>query len=221
MKNMKYAILVLILILRVVPAFAQAPEENVLRDLGMMGVYAEGDLALNDLKQNDPLLQLRRFFSEAKLPLTSPEEKRLRASIDTTVKAIREAKDDATVRKANESFTKSMFAALTPDQQTTLRRYLNQQIMMRGGFPALKLILTNAQTPLTDEQETQISELYKQFNLQADQLAQASGGTPDKEKMDKLESQTLGNVVKLLTPAQRRSLASSRLRSLSGGPAPK
>ncbi len=216
MKIVKYGLCILVLMLRIVPAFAQESEEDMLRDLGMMGDYALGDLVLNDIKrQNDPLLQLRRFFVEAKQPLTSAEERQLRANIDATMKALQSAKNDTDVRRANQAFSRNMFASLNPDQQATLRRYMNEQIMMRGGFPALKLLLDNAQTPLTEDQQNQIIPLYKQFNDQADQLARQGNGTADKDQLEKLESQTLGNVVKILTPAQRKSLAAARLRNLN------
>ena len=216
MKTVKYGICVLILMFRIVPAFAQETEEDMLRDLGMMGDFALGDLALNDIKtQNDPLMQLKRFFGQAKLPLTSAEERQLRSTIDGTIKTLRSAKSDVDVRRANQAFTRNMFAVLTPVQQTALRRYMNEQVMMRGGFPALKLLLENAQTPLSEDQENQIIPLYKQFNAQVDQLSAQNNGNSDREQLEKLETQTLGSVVKLLTPAQRRSLASARLRSLN------
>src|SRR5215831_13513501 len=145
---MKYGLCILVVMLQIGPALAQQPtgqpDEDTLRELGMMGSYALGDLALNDIKrQSDPLAQLKRFFVEAKLPLTSSEERQLRSAIDTAIQGLQGAKDDAAVRRANQGFTKNMFAALTPDQQTVLRRYMNEQIMLRGGFPALKLLLEN------------------------------------------------------------------------------
>src|SRR5215467_11080442 len=101
MKTVKYGLFILVLMIRIVPAFAQESEEDMLRDLGMMGDYALGDLALNDIKrQNDPLLQLRRFFVEAKLPLTSAEERQLRSAIDNAIQGLQGAKDDAAVRRA-------------------------------------------------------------------------------------------------------------------------
>lgn len=226
MKFVKYGICVLfffVLTLKIVPAYAQETEEETLRDLGMMGTYALGDLALTDIrKQNDPLLQLKRFFIQVNLPLSSAEERQLGSEVDRAVKALRAAKDDTTVRRANATFNKNMFAVLSPDQQTALKRYINEQIMMRGGFAALKLILDDAKTPLTEDQQAQIEPLYRQFNQQADALTRESNGAPDKEKLDNLQSQTLGNVVKVLTPIQRRSLAASRLRGLSSrGKAPK
>jgi hypothetical protein len=216
MKTVKYGLCILVLMLRIVPAFAQESEEDMLRDLGMMGDYALGDLALNDIKrQNDPLLQLRRFFVEAKLPLTSAEERQLKTNIEATMKGLQSAKNDTDIRRANQAFTRNLFAALNPEQQTALRRYMNEQIMLRGGFPALKLLLENAQTPLTEDQQSQIIPLYKQFNDQADQLARQGNGNADKDQLEKLENQTLGNVVKILTPNQRKSLTAARLRNLN------
>ena len=212
---------ILLLMLPAVPVHAQESEADTLRGLGMYGDYALGDLAVTDIRRgNDPLQQLKRFFIEAKLPLTSAEERQLRKTIDSVIDALQKAKDDAGLRRANQEFSKSLFATLTPDQQTALRRYRNQQIMERGGFPALKLTLDNAQTPLTDEQETQITAIYKEFSQQADQLSRSSNGNPDKTQLDKLESEALGKVVKLLTPAQRRSLQASRLSTVNGSRRP-
>ena len=53
----KYGISIALLVLMAVPAFAQEDAgENVLREIGMFGAYAEGDIALKDLERgNDPI----------------------------------------------------------------------------------------------------------------------------------------------------------------------
>ena len=62
----------LVLVLCAAPAFAQEAEESALRELGVFGIYSTGNLALRDIQRgNEPVQQLKRFFSEAKLPLTS------------------------------------------------------------------------------------------------------------------------------------------------------
>jgi hypothetical protein len=159
---------------------------------------------------------LKRFFAEAKSPLTSTQERQLNSIVDTQIKALVAAGEDQdAVRRANQEFARKSNEVYTAEQRTELRRYRTEQIMMRGGFPALRLVLENAQTPLTPEQEKQASQLYIDFNRQVTQLAPDSKGAPDRAELDKLENAALGKVVRLLTPAQRRALAASRQGSIT------
>jgi hypothetical protein len=157
----------------------------------------------------------KRFFLEASLPLTSAQERQLKTNIDIVYKNLQSAKSDNEVRQANLQFNKTLFGILNPDQQAALKRYRNQQIMMHGGFPALKLMLENAKAPLTPEQEKQAQTIYQEFNQQADQITRESKDPPNKAILDKLENDALGKVVKLLTPAQRQALIASRLGTLN------
>jgi hypothetical protein len=213
---MKRHLWIVALILFAAPAFAQDPEETVLRELGMGAIFADGNLALRQLQRgDDPVQQLKRFFIEARLPLTSQQERRLESIVDAQIKALQAAgQNEDAVRQANQEFSKKSNEVFTTEQRAELRRYRTEQIMMRGGFLALRLTLENAQTPLTSEQEKQAQALYSEFNRQVAQLARASNGIPDRADLDKLESEALGKVVRLLTPAQRRALAASRQGSL-------
>jgi hypothetical protein len=87
--------------------------------------------------------------------------------------------------------------------------------MMRGGFPALKAILEDAQVPLAPDQEVKAQALYVDFSQQARQLMIDSKGTPDQAQLYRVASQSLGQVVKLLTAEQRRALVASRQGTLS------
>ena len=213
---MKRHLLIVAVILLAAPAFAQDPEESVLRELGMGAIFADGNLALRQLQRgDDPVQQLKRFFIEARLPLTSQQERRLKSIVDAQINALQAAgQNEDAVRLANQEFTKKSNEVFTTEQRGELRRYRTEQIMMRGGFPALRLTLENAQTPLTPEQERQAQALYAEFNRQVAQLARDSKGIPDRADLDKLESDALGKVVRLLTPPQRRALAASRQGSL-------
>jgi len=213
---MKRHLLVVGVILLAAPAFAQDSEESVLRELGMGAIFADGNLALRQLQRGDgPVQQLKRFFIEARLPLTSQQERRLKSVVDAQITALQAAgQNEDAVRLANQEFTKKSNEVFTTEQRAELRRYRTEQIMMRGGFPALRLTLENAQTPLTPEQEKQAQALYAEFNRQVAQLARDSKGIPDRADLDKLESDALGKVVRLLTPPQRRALATSRQGSL-------
>ena len=117
--------------------------------------------------------------------------------------------EDAT-RRINVEYTRKVNEVLTPDQRAELRRYRTEQIMMRGGYQALRLIMENAGTPFTPEQEKQVTAIYVDFNRIVDQLARDGKGTPNRAELDKAENEALGKVVRLMTPAQRRALAASR-----------
>ena len=140
---------------------------------------------------------------------------RKRTYVDAQVRALDASQSDESARRVNQEYTRKVNEALTLDQQRSLRRYRTERIMTRGGFQALKLILDNAQTPFTPEQETQVQSLYAEFNRQVDQLARDSKGAPDRAQLDKLQNETLGKVVRLMTPTQRRALAASRQGSIT------
>src|SRR5262249_29206652 len=133
--QMKYYAWLLVLLLSALPAFAQE-EETALRELGAFGVYSVGNLALRDIQRgNEPVQQLKRFFSEAKLPLTSAQEKQLNGVVDTTVEELQAAgENEDSVRRINVEYMRKVNEALTADQRAELRRYRTEQIMMRGGF---------------------------------------------------------------------------------------
>ena len=214
---MKYLVWVFALIFSVAPAFAQDAEESALRELGIGGVFAEGNLALRDYQRgNDPVQQLKRFFATEKQSLSSAQEKQLNTIVEAQVKAMQAAgQNDDAMRRLNAEYTKKVSEALSPEQRTTLRRYRTEQIMLRGGFGALKLILENAQVPFAADQETKVQALYVDLNRQVDQLSRDSKGTPDRVQLDKLENEALGRVVRLMTPEQRKALAFSRQNTLA------
>jgi hypothetical protein len=215
---MKYHAAFFAVILIASPAFAQEGEESALHELGMFGVYSVGNLALNDVQRgNDPVQQMKRFFMQAGFPLTSVEEKQLDAVVAAQVKALLAAggNEDA-VRRVNAEYTKKLNETLTAPQRAELRRYRTEQIMLRGGFPALRLILENGNAPFTEEQEKQVQALYLDFNRQVDALTKEAKGSPDRAQLAALENQELGKVVRLLTPEQRRALAASRQGPING-----
>lgn len=205
----------LVIVLAATPAFAQEAEESVLQGLGMGAIFAEGNLVVRDLMRgNHPVEQLKRFFEEAKLPLSSPQRRQLNSLVDTHAKTLEASPNEETFRRVNLEYNRKLNEVLTVDQRTTLRRYRTEQIMMRGGFPALRLILENAQTPFTPEQETQVQLIYREFNRQFDRMTSESKGAPDRAELDKLENSSLARVVRLMTPEQRKALTASRQTSL-------
>jgi hypothetical protein len=215
---MKYYVAFFAIVMTASSAFAQDVEESALRELGMFGVYSLGNIALTDVQRgNDPVQQMKRFFLQAKLPLTSAQEKQLNGVVDGQVKALVAAgQNEDGVRRVNIEYTKKLNETLTADQRTELRRYRTEQIMLRGGFPALKLVLENGNAPFAEEQEKQVQALYLDFNRQVDAMTREAKGTPDHAQLSALENQELGKVVKLLTPEQRRVLALSRQGPVNG-----
>jgi hypothetical protein len=213
---MKRCLWIVVFVLGVAPAFAQDPEEATLRELGMGALFADGNLALRMLQRgDDPVQQLKRFFAEAKLPLSSTQERKLNSIVDDQISALQAAgQNEEAIRRANQDFTRKSNELFTVEQRAELRRYRTEQIMMRGGFPALKLILDNAQTPFTGDQEKQVQAVYAEFSKQVTQLSRDAKGFPVRAELDKLEGEALGKVVRLLTPVQRRALAASRQGSL-------
>ena len=214
---MKHYALFLVLVLGAAPVFAQDAEEAALRDLGVFGVYSLGNLALADIQRgNEPVQQLKRFFSEAKLPLTGRQEKQLTDVVDDTVKALQaNAGNDDAVRRINAEYMKKLNETLTPDQRAELRRYRVEQIMMRGGFQALKLIMENAQVPFAEDQEKNVQAVYVDLSRQIGQLTKDPKGNVDRSQLLKLEGEQLRKVVALLTPDQRKALMASRRGPIS------
>jgi len=201
-----------------VPALAQVPtEEDLLRQLGMGGTFAAGNLAVRDLQRGlDPVQQFKRFFVETKLPLTSTQEKSLGALVDSQVQAIVAAnEDEQKIQQLNLEYNRKIADLLTPQQRAELRRYRTEQIMMSGGFEALKLVLENAQAPFTPDQEKAVRAIYVDFDGQVDRLPRPAKGATNRAELDRLENAALGKVVRLLTPAQRKALAASRQGSIT------
>jgi hypothetical protein len=209
---MKYHAALLVFVLAAAPAFAQNADEEAVRELGMFGVYSLGNLALNDIQRgNDPVQQMKRFFGQEKMPLTSAQEKSLNALIDSEVKMLQAAgQNEDAVRRVNADYIKKLNEILNAEQRAELRRYRTEQIMLRGGFPALKLVLENGNAPFNQDQEKQVQAIYLEFNQKVNALMRDKQGNPDRAELTTIETQELGKVVRLLTPEQRRALAASR-----------
>lgn len=213
---MKRYLWIVVIALAAVPAIAQDPGESALRELGMGGLFADGNLFLRQLQRgDDPVQQLKRFFTQAKLPLSAAQQKQLSELVDAQVEALQAAgQNEEAIRAANQQFTRKSNDIFTPQQRTELRRYRTEQIMMFGGFPALRLILEDAQAPLSPDQEKQVQAAYADFNRQAAQVPRDAKGVPNRLELDKLENAQLAKVVRILTPAQRKALAVSRQGTL-------
>jgi Spy/CpxP family protein refolding chaperone len=211
---MKGYVWAFVLALSTAPVFSQDPEEFETR---IGAVFAEGNLALRELEsENHPVAQLRRFFNQARLPLTSAQQRQLNSIIDAQAKAVKASPPNRdAIRVINEEYTAKFYGVLTPDQRLTLRRYRTDQIMLHGGYAQLKMILDNAKKPLTPEQERQARALYDELNQEVKQIPRDSKGAPDRMQLDKAENSALTKVVQLLTPEQRQVLVDSRQSSVN------
>jgi Spy/CpxP family protein refolding chaperone len=209
---MKRLTWVLALVLIPMPAVAQQDEEDTLFQLRIGAVFAEGNLALQHLQaENHPVQQMKRFLRDARLPLSSSQERELYAIVDAQITAVQASpQNQEDLHRVNQEYTTKFYNVLTPDQRTSIRRYRTDQIMMYGGFPALKVILENAQIPLTTDQEQQVRALYDEFFQQYREMPRNAKGAPERTVLDKVENTALARVVRLLTPAQRKALAASR-----------
>jgi hypothetical protein len=118
----------------------------------------------------------------------------------------------AELQKINDEVLPKIVAVLKPDQQAAFKNWQNAEIKKGGGFAALKLTMEQAGAPLTSAQEPQIRALYVEDSKQRLQLQRAGQGTADPAKLSELEKATLANVVKLLTPEQRKALLDSRTK---------
>ena len=118
----------------------------------------------------------------------------------------------AELQKINDDVVPKIVALLKPDQQAAFKKWQSDEIKKGGGFAALKIIMEEAGAPLTAAQEPQIRTLYVEDVQQRAQLQREGQGTADPAKLAEVEKTTLGKVVKLLTPEQRKALLDSRTK---------
>ena len=101
-----------------------------------------------------------------------------------------------------------LVAALSPAQQAAWKKYQRDQIIARGGYPALRLALEEAGSAPTAEQESQLQEQFRNYDQQMKDLKTAAGpgNEPDAAKVKEVETQHLTALIKMLDPAQRKAL---------------
>jgi len=115
----------------------------------------------------------------------------------------------AELQKINDDVLTKIVAVLKPDQQTAFKKWQNDEIKKAGGFGALKVTMEEAGAPLTTTQEPQIQAVYMEDQQQRRQLQRDGQGTADPAKIAELEKTTMGKVIRLLTPEQRKALLDS------------
>src|SRR6266850_3520085 len=180
----------------------------------------------------DRLVRLRDMFAGANMSLTKEQETALNTLLNAEIPAMRRTlqaritelqKDKSPgpaslpsmdelapeIIRLNDELLGKMSAApgLSPGQQAFIQKLYKDQVKSRGGLDAIKLTLQDAGAPFTAEQIVQIQPLFDEQNRARLQLLKDSQGQPpDKTKIDQLQRDTLGKVLKLLNPAQRAAL---------------
>jgi hypothetical protein len=112
------------------------------------------------------------------------------------------------LRQQAEAFLEKLLTLLTPEQQDVWKKYQREQTLARGGYPALRLALEEASASPSPEQETQLQELFRNYNEQLRQLRAGAGEgpSPDPAQLKAAEDAHLAQVAKILNPVQRRAL---------------
>jgi len=180
----------------------------------------------------DRLVRLRDMFAGANMSLTKEQETALNTLLNAEIPAMRRTlqarmtelqKDQSPgpaslpsmdelapeIIRLNDELLGKVSAApgLSPEQQAFIKKLYKDQVKSRGGLDAIKLTLQDAGAPFTAKQIVQIQPLFDEQNRARLQLLKDSQGQPpDKTKIDQLQRDTLGKVLKLLNPAQRAAL---------------
>ncbi|OFV99456.1 MAG: hypothetical protein A3F68_09025 [Acidobacteria bacterium RIFCSPLOWO2_12_FULL_54_10] len=120
-----------------------------------------------------------------------------------------------------EAFQESLLSILTPDQQKVWKEYQTAEIRRRGGYPALRLMLEEAGSPLSEEQALAVQSEYRDYFDQRRALrpavsSQADAAQPDAAKLKEMEDQHLSRLIKLLNAEQRKALIESRRKETKG-----
>jgi hypothetical protein len=173
---------------------------------------------------------LRELFAGANIPLTKEQEGALTAFLTGEIPGMRRALQAriAELQKGREPGAAPSMDELAPEiirlndellgkmaavsglaseQQALLQKLYKDQVKSRGGFDAIKLTLDDAGAPFSTEQVAQIQPLFDLENQARLQLLKDSQGQPpDKSRLDQLQRDTLGKVLRLLSPAQRAAL---------------
>jgi hypothetical protein len=213
---------ILAVLIGVLPAVAQDFDDG--RDLPPGALFAFGNLAVQEVVQaNEPIEQLKAFFSSVNLRLSKQQERKVvaivaeqRKELETRLAGISNDREIAAVtRKLNQEYVQHVNAILTADQQSAWRHHRIEQLRLRGGFPALQAILEGANVHLTEEQAKSIEKIFENFALRQAHLAE-SNQNPSIAEVDRLVIAEFNRVVALLTPEQRQALLASRSRRSAG-----
>jgi len=187
----------------------------------------------------DNVKAIKETLAKAKITLTRDQENALKPIIEETVKAMEELNAQmgagrgagrgggegrgrgagggrgmnpmqiARLGELNDQFEAKMKTVLNPDQVTAWDAHKKEEIKRGGGIEALKVILGDANAPLTAEQEQKIAPLYQELFRAKMMLTRESQGQPEAAKMKQLDLNNATQVLTHLNPAQRKALLDS------------
>ncbi len=115
----------------------------------------------------------------------------------------------AEMTRINTELEAKVNGALKPEQQAALKTYRAEAVKKAGGFPAFKIMMQDAGTPLTPDQETQIHAFYDEQDQKRRQLMQDSQGQPDPAKLAAINAEIGPKLLKVLNADQKKVLIDS------------
>jgi len=223
---MRCFVWVLAIVLFAAPVFAQ--EEG---GAGLpSSLFGAADFGTRG-QQANPMDAVKKFFAQSKVTFSGDQERAIKPIVETAFKQVQDTVERlnagaadggqrrgrggnpqvaAELQKINDEILPKIVAVLKPDQQTAFKKWQTDEIKKGGGFAALKVTMEEAGAPLTAAQEPQIRALYVEDSQQRQQLQRQ--GAADPAKVAELEKTTLGKVIRLLTPEQRKALLDSRAK---------
>jgi hypothetical protein len=115
----------------------------------------------------------------------------------------------AKLRELNDQFETKMKTVLKPDQVAAWDAYRKEERKRAGGLEALKVILEDANAPLTADQEQKLAPLYQELFRAKAQLAREGQGQADPAKLKELDLKNATQVLPFLNSTQKKALLDS------------
>ena len=182
-----------------------------------------------DFRRRNPLEQVQNMLAEAGVPLSDEQQETLQTIMEEQRRAFREQFRQRRRESGQEGGGQRRGAfggrggfggamqgkirdVLTAEQIEIWDNYRNEQIRLRGGYPALRLMLEEVGAPLSSEQAELLQAEFREYNQQRRQL-RGEGEQVDPAKLQELEGPHLSKVIQLLDAEQRRALIQSRRKA--------
>ncbi len=190
-----------------------------------------------DFRRRNPLEQVQNMLAEAGVPLSDEQQETLQTIMDEQRRAFREQFRQRRRESGQEgggqrrrerggqrrgafggrcgfggAMQEKIRGVLTAEQIEIWDNYRNEQIRLRGGYPALRLMLEEVGAPLSSEQAELLQAEFREYNQQRRQL-RGEGEQADPAKLQELEGPHLSKVIQLLDAEQRRALIQSRRKA--------
>lgn len=182
-----------------------------------------------DFRRRNPLEQVQNMLAEAGVPLSDEQQETLQTIMEEQRRAFREQFRQRRRESGQEgggqrrgafggrggfggAMQEKIRGVLTAEQIEIWDNYRNEQIRLRGGYPALRLMLEEVGAPLSSEQAELLQAEFREYNQQRRQL-RGEGEQADPAKLQELEGPHLSKVIQLLDAEQRRALIQSRRKA--------